>query len=64
VERTITMTCVSNEVGGTYVSAANIVGVDLADLLEEAGVRCRSSTVFRRGWRFPGCTDMCRPRNG
>ncbi|WP_410640383.1 molybdopterin-dependent oxidoreductase [Amycolatopsis sp. lyj-346] len=39
VERTITMTCVSNEVGGTYVSTANFVGVDLADLLDEAGVR-------------------------
>jgi hypothetical protein len=39
VERTITLTCVSNEVGGTYVSTANFIGVDLADLLEEAGVR-------------------------
>lgn len=39
VERTITMTCVSNPVGGPYVSTANFIGVPLADLLAEAGVR-------------------------
>ncbi|WP_300007570.1 molybdopterin-dependent oxidoreductase [Pseudonocardia sp.] len=39
VERTITMTCVSNYVGGPYVSTANFVGVPLGDLLAEAGVR-------------------------
>ena len=39
VARTITMTCVSNEVGGSLVSTATFVGVDLADLLREAGVR-------------------------
>lgn len=38
VERTITMTCVSNPVGGPYVSTANFIGVPLADLLAEAGV--------------------------
>ncbi|MGI5262204.1 molybdopterin-dependent oxidoreductase [Streptomyces angustmyceticus] len=39
VERDITLTCVSNEVGGSYVGTARWLGVRLADLLEEAGVR-------------------------
>ncbi len=38
VEKTITMTCVSNEVGGPYVSTANFVGVPLMDLLDQAGI--------------------------
>ncbi|NYI90101.1 DMSO/TMAO reductase YedYZ molybdopterin-dependent catalytic subunit [Amycolatopsis endophytica] len=53
VERTITMTCVSNEVGGPYVSTANFVGVDLADLLDEAGVRPGAEQLFSTsvdGW--------------
>jgi DMSO/TMAO reductase YedYZ molybdopterin-dependent catalytic subunit len=45
-ERTITMTCVSNEVGGTYVSTSDFVGVDLADLLAEAGVRPGAEQLF------------------
>ncbi|MCX6463050.1 MAG: molybdopterin-dependent oxidoreductase [Pseudonocardiales bacterium] len=39
VERTITMTCVSNEVGGPYISTADFIGVELRDVLMEAGVR-------------------------
>ncbi|WUT01155.1 molybdopterin-dependent oxidoreductase [Streptomyces sp. NBC_00708] len=39
VERDITLTCVSNEVGGPYVGNARWLGVHLADLLREAGVR-------------------------
>ncbi|MGQ4489253.1 molybdopterin-dependent oxidoreductase [Streptomyces sp. SAS_281] len=39
VERDITLTCVSNEVGGPYVGNARWLGVRLADLLREAGVR-------------------------
>ncbi|MEV8565331.1 molybdopterin-dependent oxidoreductase [Streptomyces sp. NPDC051322] len=39
IERDITLTCVSNEVGGPYVGNARWIGVRLADLLEEAGVR-------------------------
>ncbi|OQO94670.1 molybdopterin-binding protein [Saccharomonospora piscinae] len=53
VERTITMTCVSNEVGGPYVSTANFLGVDLAELLAEAGVRPEAQQVFSTssdGW--------------
>ncbi|MGW1141681.1 molybdopterin-dependent oxidoreductase, partial [Streptomyces zhihengii] len=39
VERDITLTCVSNEVGGPYVGNARWIGVPLAGLLREAGVR-------------------------
>jgi DMSO/TMAO reductase YedYZ molybdopterin-dependent catalytic subunit len=53
VERTITMTCVSNEVGGPYISTANFIGVDLADLLDEAGVQTGAEQMFSTsvdGW--------------
>jgi DMSO/TMAO reductase YedYZ molybdopterin-dependent catalytic subunit len=39
IEERITMTCVSNEVGGDLVSSADWVGVSLRDLLMEAGVQ-------------------------
>lgn len=39
IERDITLTCVSNEVGGPYVGNARWIGVRLADLLREAGVK-------------------------
>ena len=39
IERDVTLTCVSNEVGGPYVGNARWIGVRLADLLREAGVR-------------------------
>ncbi|WP_416485974.1 molybdopterin-dependent oxidoreductase [Streptomyces sp. CL12] len=39
IERAITLTCVSNEVGGPYVGNARWIGVRLADLLAECGVR-------------------------
>ncbi|MEU4142681.1 molybdopterin-dependent oxidoreductase [Streptomyces parvulus] len=39
IERDITLTCVSNEVGGPYVGNARWIGVRLADLLKECGVR-------------------------
>ncbi|MEU8936184.1 molybdopterin-dependent oxidoreductase [Streptomyces sp. NPDC048409] len=39
VERDITLTCVSNEVGGPYVGNARWIGVRLAALLAECGVR-------------------------
>lgn len=39
IERRITLTCVSNEVGGPYVGNARWIGVRLADLLEQCGVR-------------------------
>ncbi|MEV6678587.1 molybdopterin-dependent oxidoreductase [Streptomyces erythrochromogenes] len=39
IERDITLTCVSNEVGGPYIGNARWLGVPLAELLQEAGVR-------------------------
>ena len=38
IERYVTMTCVSNEVGGPYMGTARWLGVPLAPLLREAGV--------------------------
>ena len=38
IERDITLTCVSNEVGGPYIGNARWVGAPLEALLEEAGV--------------------------
>ena len=38
VERDITLTCVSNEVGGNLISNVEWLGVPLADILQEAGV--------------------------
>lgn len=46
VQRTITMTCVSNEVGGGYVSTATFTGVPIRELLDEAGLRPGAEQVF------------------
>ena len=46
VERTITICCVSNEVGGPYIGNAIWQGVLLADLLNEAGVDPRAEQIF------------------
>jgi DMSO/TMAO reductase YedYZ molybdopterin-dependent catalytic subunit len=45
IERRVTLTCVSNEVGGQYVGNATWIGVPLADLLEEAGVQAGADAV-------------------
>ena len=53
VERTITICCVSNEVGGPYIGNAIWQGVLLADLLNEAGVDSRAEQIFNTsvdGW--------------
>lgn len=53
IERPVTMTCVSNEIGGPYISTANFTGVLLADVLREAGVRRGADQVFTTsvdGW--------------
>jgi hypothetical protein len=42
----VTLTCVSNDVGGPYISTANFVGVDLADLLNEAGVQPGAEQMY------------------
>jgi DMSO/TMAO reductase YedYZ molybdopterin-dependent catalytic subunit len=45
VEKRITLTCVSNEVGGGYVGNAAWLGVPIADLLAEAGVQDGADAV-------------------
>ncbi len=39
IERTITLTCVSNEVGGGYVSTARWLGVPFTELADRIGIR-------------------------
>lgn len=39
IERALTLTCVSNEVGGPLIGNARWIGVRLADVLAESGVR-------------------------
>ncbi|NUT97350.1 MAG: molybdopterin-dependent oxidoreductase [Saccharothrix sp.] len=61
VERTITMTCVSNEVGGPYVSTANFIGVPLHQVLEEAGVKPEADQLFSTssdGWTAGSPVDV------
>jgi DMSO/TMAO reductase YedYZ molybdopterin-dependent catalytic subunit len=48
VERRITLTCVSNPVGGEYVGNATWLGVPVRDLLAEAGVRPGADAVRSR----------------
>jgi DMSO/TMAO reductase YedYZ molybdopterin-dependent catalytic subunit len=46
VERWVTLTCVSNEVGGNLISNARFRGVLLADLLREAGVNADADQLL------------------
>jgi DMSO/TMAO reductase YedYZ molybdopterin-dependent catalytic subunit len=48
IERDITLTCVSNEVGGTLASTARWIGVPLGAFLREAGVRSGSDQLVCR----------------
>lgn len=48
VERDITLTCVSNEVGGFLIGSARWLGAPLADLLREAGVRPGADQILSR----------------
>jgi DMSO/TMAO reductase YedYZ molybdopterin-dependent catalytic subunit len=53
VERVVTLTCVSNEVNGSLISNARFLGVDLRELLLEAGVRQGAEQLFstsQDGW--------------
>ncbi|WP_425469144.1 molybdopterin-dependent oxidoreductase [Pseudonocardia hierapolitana] len=53
VERPVTLTCVSNPVGGDLISTATFTGVDLRDLLLEVGVRPGADQAFSTsvdGW--------------
>ncbi|GAA1875785.1 molybdopterin-dependent oxidoreductase [Pseudonocardia ailaonensis] len=61
VERTITMTCVSNPVGGDLISTAVFTGVDLRELLLEAGVQRGADQIFTTssdGWTAGTPTDV------
>ncbi|GAA1933807.1 molybdopterin-dependent oxidoreductase [Nocardioides marmoribigeumensis] len=48
VERRITLTCVSNEVGGPYLGNATWLGVPVRELLAEAGVKDGADAVRSR----------------
>jgi DMSO/TMAO reductase YedYZ molybdopterin-dependent catalytic subunit len=50
IERDITLTCVSNDVGGPYVGGARWLGVKLTDVLDRAGVGTSSDQIL--------CTDV------
>ena len=39
IEKDITLNCVSNEVGGPYISSTRWLGVRVRDLLERAGIQ-------------------------
>lgn len=61
IERNITMTCVSNEIGGPYVSTATFIGVPLRELLQEAGVRDGADQLVGRsvdGWTAGSPTQV------
>ncbi|MFB9725366.1 molybdopterin-dependent oxidoreductase [Haloechinothrix salitolerans] len=47
-ERDLTLSCVSNEVGGPYVGTARWLGIPLGDLLREAGVSSSSDQLLSR----------------
>lgn len=66
VERTVTMTCVSNQIGGPYVSTTNFTGVMLADILEEAGVQRGADQLFATsvdGWTCGSPTEAAMDRS-
>ncbi|MEA2827531.1 MAG: hypothetical protein QOG43_1970 [Actinomycetota bacterium] len=48
VERHITLSCVSNQVGGSLVGSAKWLGVRLADLLARAGVQAGATQLVGR----------------
>ncbi|MFC7575388.1 molybdopterin-dependent oxidoreductase [Klenkia terrae] len=65
VERDITLTCVSNEVGGTLAGTARWLGVPLGPLLQEFGIRsgadqllCRSSDGMTIGTPTRAALDI------
>jgi DMSO/TMAO reductase YedYZ molybdopterin-dependent catalytic subunit len=48
IERDITLTCVSNQVGGPYVGTARWLGIPLATVLELAGAQPRADQLVSR----------------
>jgi DMSO/TMAO reductase YedYZ molybdopterin-dependent catalytic subunit len=63
IERTITICCVSNEIGGPYIGNATWQGVRLSDLLDMVGVREGAEQFFSRsidGWTCGFPIDLAR----
>ena len=61
VERTLTLTCVSNPVGGNLISTANFIGVELRPILMEAGIQPGAEqlhTTSIDGWTAGTPTDV------
>jgi DMSO/TMAO reductase YedYZ molybdopterin-dependent catalytic subunit len=53
IERSVTLCCVSNEVGGDLISTSNFIGVPLKDILADAGVKPGADQLFSTsadGW--------------
>jgi DMSO/TMAO reductase YedYZ molybdopterin-dependent catalytic subunit len=48
IERDVTLTCVSNPVGGHYIGNARWIGAPLGDILKEAGVHRDASQLVAR----------------
>lgn len=46
IERYITLTCVSNELGGPYVGTAKWQGVRMSDILKKAGVSAKADQIL------------------
>ncbi|MEU8177020.1 molybdopterin-dependent oxidoreductase [Microbispora hainanensis] len=61
MEADVTLTCVSNEVGGPYIGNARWLGARLADVLREAGIRRDADmllSVSQDGWTCGTPVDM------
>ncbi len=61
VERTLTLTCVSNPVGGNLISTANFIGVELRPILLAAGIQPGAQqlhTTSIDGWTAGTPTDV------
>ncbi|MEV5408367.1 molybdopterin-dependent oxidoreductase [Thermopolyspora sp. NPDC052614] len=53
IEADVTLTCVSNEVGGPYIGNARWLGASMADLLREAGIKSGADMLLSTsadGW--------------
>ncbi len=46
IERNITLTCVSNEVGGSYVSSGKWLGVPFSEIIKQVGVKAGVDQAF------------------
>lgn len=65
VERDITMACVSNEVGGPYVSSARWLGVPIGELLDRAGVKSGADQILSTAFDgFTISTPLSAARDG